>query len=152
MDPTIIEQPSLRVAGIRHIGPYTQIGQAFGQLTQALADANLAVHGPLVGIYHDNPDTTPAQQLRSDAGIVLTTAQATPKALSEIVLAAGTYACLQHRGAYDTLAVSWGRLREWIPAHPLRRGAGPAYELYRNTPMTAAPADLITEIYVPVVR
>ena len=32
MDVTIVDQPELRVAGIRHIGPYPDIGREFGRL------------------------------------------------------------------------------------------------------------------------
>ena len=32
MDVTIVQQPELRVAGIRHIGPYQEIGREFGRL------------------------------------------------------------------------------------------------------------------------
>ena len=32
MDVTIVQQPDLRIAGIRHIGAFDQIGREFGRL------------------------------------------------------------------------------------------------------------------------
>ena len=32
MEVAIVEQPELRIAGIRHIGPYAEIGREFGRL------------------------------------------------------------------------------------------------------------------------
>ena len=69
MDVTIVEQPELRVAGIRHIGPYQQIGQEFGSLGGILKGP------PPPGLADDCPLSRRSGrrrrriELRSDAGI-----------------------------------------------------------------------------------
>ena len=39
---------------------------------------------------------------------------------------------------------------EWVQANGYRPGAGPSYEVYRNTPMKTPPDRLVTELYQPL--
>lgn len=39
---------------------------------------------------------------------------------------------------------------EWLPSSGRRVGTGPTFEVYRNTPETAAPNDLRTDLYLPL--
>lgn len=151
MEPSIVEQPSLRAGCLRHVGAYTGIGQAFERLTPILKAAGLLEgHFRLIGIYHDDPAVTPPDKLRSDAGILLGPGLPLPPGLAEVTLPAGRYAHLRHVGPYDRLPESWSRIKgPWLTSHGRRRD-GPSYEIYLNTPMTAAPADLLTDIFVPV--
>jgi len=67
-------------------------------------------------------------------------------------LSPGRYAVFRHRGPYDTLYRTWEALyRDWLPAtgHALRDV--PPFEVTINDPTTTAPADLLTDIYLPVV-
>jgi len=67
-------------------------------------------------------------------------------------LSPGRYAVFRHRGPYDTLYRTWETLyRDWLPAtgHALRDV--PPFEVTINDPTTTAPADLLTDIYLPVV-
>ncbi|MGE3275071.1 MAG: GyrI-like domain-containing protein [Vicinamibacterales bacterium] len=151
MNPTLTEQPQLRVASLRHRGPYQQIGETFARLAAIVEAAGASDASPeLVAVYHDDPATVPAANLRSDAGILVPAGTALPEGLSEVILAAGPYVQIRHSGPYDTLPKTWARIREFFAgAEGPKRGDGPGYEIYRNTPATAAPADLITDIYVP---
>ena len=68
-----------------------------------------------------------------------------------VVVPAGRYARTTHRGPYDTLPNTWRQLMgEWLPRSTHRAGDGPSYEVYRNNPMNTKPADLITDLYVPL--
>ncbi len=59
MDVTIVNQPELRIAGIRHIGPYPQIGRAFGSLGGILKGPPPA-GSQMIALFHDDPATTHA--------------------------------------------------------------------------------------------
>ena len=48
----------LRLATLRHLGPYQQIGRTFSRLHEIVTRAGLP-HRELVGIYHDDPSVTP---------------------------------------------------------------------------------------------
>ena len=39
---------------------------------------------------------------------------------------------------------------QWLPAHSTKYRPGPSLEFYRNDPNTTPPADLITDVYVPL--
>ena len=152
MKSSIVVQPQLRAATLRHNGPYPEIGKTFAQLGPALQGSNLA--GPsseMVAIYHDDPNTTPAEKLRSDAGIVVDEAAQIPTALTEKVLSGGRYLHTRHLGPYEGLAGAWEYLRQTaMQEHNAQRREGPPYEIYPNNPGNAAAADLITDIYIPV--
>ena len=100
MNVEIEEIPSLRVATVRHAGPYDQIAEAFERLGQIAGPAGLTntAEATLLAIYHDNPRTTAADQLRSDAGIVVPPTAELPEGLSEERIPAGRYARVEHVG------------------------------------------------------
>jgi AraC family transcriptional regulator len=153
MEVEITRMPEQRVAAIRHIGPYHEIGEAFGRLGEIAGPAGLFA-GPdaaMIALYHDDPESTPADQLRSDAGVRVTSDAALPKDLVEQRLPAGRYAKTVHVGAYDKLGDTWARfLGEWLPESGERLGSGPSYEQYVNDPRQTPKEKLLTEIYVPI--
>src|SRR5690242_6618393 len=152
MHVDIIQKPALRVATVRHIGPYMQINQAFEQLGKIIDRAGLVPRerGAMVAIYHDDPESTPADQLRSDAGVVVPEQVTLPAPLGEQRLPGGSYACTVHIGPYERLGDTWQRLLgEWIPAHG-KRVDGLSYERYLNVPGEVPNDALRTEICVPV--
>lgn len=152
MNVTVKDMPAMRVATIRHIGPYPRISQAFARLGQIAGPAGLLRPGAaMIALYHDDPETTAEAELRSDAALVVPPDAALPEGLGEAELPAGRYATATHVGPYQELGDAWARLMgEWLPASGERLGEGVSYEIYRNTPETTPPAELITELYVPL--
>ena len=152
MNVEITNQPELRTAAVHHVGPYSRISEAFGQLGSIAGPAGLL--GPetlMIGIYHDDPETVAEADLRSEAAVVIPRSVKIPKGLAEIVVPGGRYARTTHLGPYETLPDTWARLMgEWLPRSEHRVGDGVSYELYRNNPMNVKPHELITEIYVPL--
>ena len=153
MDVTIKQLPALRVAAVRHVGPYDQIAEAFGKLGEIAQQHGLFPESDetLVALYYDDPQTTPAAKLRSDAGIIVGEGPALPGGLSEQRLPAGSYASTIFVGPYDQLPDAWRRLMsEWLPQSGHRPAASASYELYLNNPHTAKPEDLRTELRIPL--
>jgi AraC family transcriptional regulator len=148
MAVTIVEQPDLRIAGIRHIGPYMEIGREFGRLG-GLLKGPPPPGSQMIAVYHDDPEATPADKLRSDAALTLSVHTAAPMGLVEQHVPAGTYARTVHRGGYEGLPETWKMLKEWAAANDHRAGH-PGYEIYVNNPMTTAKDDLITELYLRI--
>ena len=143
MNVTVRSQPELRVAGIRHIGPYHEIGRAFGRLGSVATPPKGA---QMIAIFHDDPDATPADKLRSDAAMTLPGGSPTPNGLIEQRIPAGRYASVVHKGPYEELPKVWAQLKnEWLPASGHHAGR-PSYELYLNNPMTTEKPELLTEI------
>jgi AraC family transcriptional regulator len=62
----------MRVAYLRHVGPYEGVGQTWNDLTARLsADKQIRKRSVVIGIGHDNPSVTPASELRYDACITV---------------------------------------------------------------------------------
>lgn len=149
MDVTIANQPELRIAGIRHIGPYNQIGKEFGRLGGILK-------GPpppgsqMIALFHDDPSITPPDKLRSDAALTLPANAHAPDGLIEQRVPAGRYARAVHKGGYEGLPAAWTALKnEWLPKSGHKMGH-PSYEVYLNNPMTTEKSELLTEIYLRI--
>lgn len=155
MDVAIETLPARRIATVRHIGPYPEIAEAFHRLGAIAGASGLYAHvdPSMLALYHDDPETTAAAALRSDAALIVRDDVALPTGLDEATLPAGRYAKVTHRGAYAGLGDTWARLMgEWLPRSGFRVGAGPTYEVYVTDPRTTATEDLRTDLYLPLGR
>jgi AraC family transcriptional regulator len=146
MDVNVTQQPELRVAGIRHIGPYMEIGREFGRLGGMLKGPPPA-GAQMIAIYYDDPDHTASDQLRSDAAITLPGHTASPLGLIEHRVPAGRFAKATHHGSYRGLPDAWTAIKQWAVKNG-HAPANPGYEIYLNTPMDTPEEDLVTEIYL----
>jgi AraC family transcriptional regulator len=153
MDVEITEMPEFRLAAIRHIGPYTAISEAFGKLGEIAARSGL-LQSPdvnMIGVFYDDPETTPPNQLQSDAALSIAKDAVLPGGVTEGWLPAGRYARTVHCGPYTGLPDTWARfMGEWLPRSGHQPGRAVSYEIYRNTPMTVPPEELRTELYLPL--
>jgi AraC family transcriptional regulator len=153
MDVTIEHMPELRVGAVHHVGPYNQIPNAFRKLGE-IANAAGVVGKPgaaMLAIYHDDPETTPASELRSEAGLTFASDAKLPAGLDEQRLPGGRYAHTTHVGPYEELGDMWARfMGEWLPASGERLANSPSYEIYRNTPMDTPKEKLRTDLYIPL--
>ena len=151
MEVTIRQVPATRVAGVRHVGPYHEIGEAFGRLQQYM-QSGAVPQGPGLALYHDDPGSVPAGELRSDACVVVPEGftSANPDIqVSEIP--AGEYAVGRHVGSYEGLGQAWGWLcGEWLARSGRSFGAGTTFEIYVNQCGEVPAEELVTELYVPL--
>lgn len=152
MDATIKELPALRVATVRHTGPYHLISEAFARLGEIVGEGHEFGPGTeMLAIYHDDPETTPLAALRSDAGLTLARDKKIPEGLGEVHLAPGRYACVTHVGPYEELGDVWARfMGEWLPRSGERMRDVETFEIYRNTPGNTPKEQLVTELYLPL--
>jgi AraC family transcriptional regulator len=158
MNVTIEEKPEIRLATVPHVGPYDRIAEAFGRLGALVAAAPVGLlcapntdRPAMIAVYYDDPETTPADQLRSDAGISVAPGVPLPEGLVERRLPAGRYARTTHVGPYTQLGDVWSRfMGQWLPASGHRVGSGSSYEHYRNTPADVPPHELRTDLYLPI--
>lgn len=151
MNVRIKTMPVMRLAALRHVGPYHHIGEAFGRLSEWVACSGIP-HGPSVAVFHDCPKSTPQQDLRSDACV-----EVGPEVAFEVgdvrvlEIPANTYAVYTHVGSYEQLGEAWSRfVEEWFPTSGYRTGAGVCFERYLNSPCEVPEAQLVTELYEPI--
>jgi AraC family transcriptional regulator len=156
MDVEIKKVDEQRVAAVRHRGPYNQIGEAFEKLGNLAGPAGL-FNDPavkMVGLYYDDPQSTPADKLQSDAGLVVSKSTKLPNGLTEQRIPSGDYASTLYVGPYEGLPDVWARfMGEWLPSSGYRvANDGLSYELYLNDPSQVPKEQLQTEVRIAVVR
>jgi AraC family transcriptional regulator len=151
MNVEVTTQPSMRVAAVRHHGAYAGISTAFAKLGEIGGEHGLFGPGAtMLGLYHDDPQTTPESELRSDAAITLRDGAHAPPGLDELTVPGGRYARARHTGPYEGLPDAWMELMAWIGARGEQFGEGMSYELYHNNPGDTAPEDLVTDLFAPL--
>jgi len=152
MDVEITHLPELRVATVRHLGPYEEIPEAFERLHQIADEVGLAsMPGTtMLAIYHDDPSTTPSEKLRSDAAVVVPPQEPLPRGLVEQTIPGGDYARAEYVGPYERLGEAWERFKHSIPQSGKQLGPGPSFEIYRNDPTTVPKEALVTDLYMSI--
>ena len=141
--------------GVPHQGSYMQIGRSFTTLFGFLSARGISANGMrCVGVYLDDPFSVPEKALRSLACVV---PDASTRLLSEELLlqsttvAGGRYAVLRYQGPYASMHAAY----QWLFGHWLLKSGeqaadSPVFEDYLNSPLGTAPADLLTDIYMPL--
>ena len=153
MDAEITNLEAKKVACIRHLGPYIEVGGTWHKLCSwAGRNGLLGRETQTVGICHDDPEITPPDKIRYDACLVLTR-DVTPD--SNIVIQeipGGRYVKTTHQGPYTKLNETYSSLfGQWMPAHDIEPAAGkPSLEFYLNDPNETPEEQLLTDIYVPL--
>lgn len=152
MKTTIKTLPSLRVACVRHTGPYHDCGAAWDRLG-AIAGA-AGDFGPgtqLLGISYDDPENVAPEALRYDAAFTVDDDFEPHDGLEIRIVAGGDYAVLTHEGPYPGLRRAYRQLMgEWLPRSGRELADTPCFETYLNDPDTTAPAELLTDIHAPL--
>ncbi|MEM8826671.1 MAG: AraC family transcriptional regulator [Pseudomonadota bacterium] len=138
---------------LEHLGPYQTIGETFGRLFSILGAAGLMpeVTG-MGGSYTDDPDRVPPAQLKSLAfALVKAPAGDPPEPLISMVPGGGQYAVLTYRGPYSSMQDAYDWLfGTWLPQSGCEPRDAPLLEFNLNSPLTTSPADLLTEICLPI--
>jgi AraC family transcriptional regulator len=152
MEVRIEDVPPRRVAFMRHVGPYEEVGKTWAKLSAWAASRGLV--GPdtlLVGVPYDDPDVTPPDKLRYDACLTVAGPFEPEGEVGEQVVAGGECAVLRHRGPYRTIGEAYGRLYgDWLPASGREPAAAPSFVVGRVTPPETPPEELVTELYLPL--
>jgi AraC family transcriptional regulator len=143
----------VEVVSLAHSGSYLQISQAFDRLGSWLGARNLlGTDTRMMGVYYDDPDTVAEGNLRSRACFTVSKPFKIEAPFERITLAGGEYATLLHKGSYDGLAAAYQWFfGTWLLQSGRELRDAPPFEEYLNTPMNAAPAELLTEIHLPLV-
>ena len=144
--------PQMQAATVSHRGSYMEIGRAFEKLFGALGARNLLGPGlRMFGIYYDDPASVPEAELRARAAIVAPSQIAIDAPLEPITIAAGPYAMLRHKGPYADMRGAYDWLYgTWLPQSGREPADAPCLEEYLNTPRDTPPAELISDIYLPL--
>ena len=142
----------LRVAFIRHTGPYSEVGQTWDRLLTFMGkEGYLAGNPMMLGICHDDPEVTPPDKIRYDACLAVDESFSPTGDIGIQTVDGGEYAVTTHHGPYNNVGRTYSELLgQWIPrsGHELRNQ--PCFEVYVNDPQSTPPEELLTDIFVPI--
>lgn len=144
--------PAMRVAFIRHIGPYEEVPLVFERLINwASARGLVRPESRLLGVAHDDPSVTPPDRLRFDSCLEVGANAVGEGEVGIQEFPAGDYAIGTHFGPFETLSETYSWLgAEFIPSTGRCMARQPAIELYLSNPQDTLPHDLRTEIRLPL--
>lgn len=142
----------IRVAAIRHTGPYMEIGRSFDTLMAWSRARQLLRPGARsLGVYYDDPAAVAPEALRSDACLEVPAGVAAADGIAIRTIPGGPHAVLRHIGGYAELERSYAWLyRTWLPTSGAEPAEAPIFEEYINDPRETPAAALITDIHLPI--
>lgn len=149
MDVRIQHRAPTRVVFVPHVGPYQEVGKAWATLRGVLRpDAAL---GAPFAIAYDDPEVTDPASVRYDACLPVADDFVPGPGLSVKTVEAGDYAVAVHEGPFHGVGRTYAALcGQWLPRSGYDIADRPSLEVYLTDPNTTAPADLRTEIWLPV--
>jgi AraC family transcriptional regulator len=141
-----------RVAFLRYVGPFDGVGAAWQRLVMWAGPRG--VFGPatrFIGVWLDDPEVTPPERLRGDVCVTVPDRVQAEGPVGVRELPGGDHAVTVHRGPYSGIGDTYARLcGQWAPSAGRELCPLPAFEVYLNNPQTTAPADLLTELCLPL--
>jgi len=142
----------MRVAFMRDVGPYDEVGKTWDQfLTVMGKDGYLAGNPMMLGICHDDPEVTPPAKIRYDACLTVGEEFQPSGEIGVQTVAGGAYAVTTHTGPYNEVGRTYTEfLGQWMPRSGYELGNAPCFEVYVNHPESTAPEELLTDIYAPL--
>lgn len=151
-DVTVKAIPEKNAVGLDHTGSYMEINKAFTAVFTQLAGAGLLGDvKEMFGLYLDDPETVPVEQLRSAACVVLASSSEAQAGLKSYHRAGGDYAVLTHKGPYANLHLAYRWLYgTWLKESGRELRDQPLFEIYVNNPREVPASELMTEICLPL--
>ena len=152
MKVKIESKEPLRVAFMRHVGPYDEVGATWDKLLPRLGKEGLLGGDVLIlGICHDDPEVTPPEKIRYDACVTVDERFVPEGEIGVQVIPGGEYAVTTHFGPYQNLGDTYTRLLgQWLSRSGRELRSAPCFEVYLNDPQSTEPEDLLTDIYAPL--
>lgn len=149
MEVTVRTIDPMRVAFVRHTGPYLECDSAWETLVRwADRIGALSMSTQFIGISYDDPNVTPSDKLRYDACITIADGIEGEGEVGVQDIPGGEYATYLHIGPYEKLEQAYADfLGKWLPQSGREPGES-FFEKYLNDPQTTPPEKLQTEIYI----
>lgn len=152
VEMNVSEMPQMRVACVRHLGPYSSCHPAWEKL--CAWGVRKGLFGPqttFLGINWDDPDSTPPEEIRYDACFTVPDNVQAEDGVDIRYVGGCKHATIVHLGPFDRLESTYRKLYAAIlDRDNLTIGEKPSLEIYRTDPKTTPPEKLVTEIYVPL--
>ena len=149
--------PEMHVAYVRHVGPYAGDVQLFERLFNKLcawAGPRGLLQSPdakFINIYHDNPDITDENKLRTDVCLTVPPDTQVDGEIGKAVIPAGKNAIAHFEINADQFGDAWNAIYGgWFPESGYQPDDRPCFELCLNSPKDHPEGKHIVDIYAPV--
>jgi AraC family transcriptional regulator len=141
-----------RLLTLEHRGPYIEIGRSFETLFgRAHASGLLPADIRMIGVFYDDPTVVPDDQLRARASVVADGTNNAIPPLELIEIGGGDCAVLRYQGPYADMRAAYVWLfGTWLPQSRREPADAPVFEEYLNSPRDTPPAQLLTELCLPL--
>ncbi len=152
MDVRIETFEALRVAFVRHVGPYDECSAAWDTLLPLVGAAgHLGADTRYIGLCWDDPEVTPRERVRYDACVTVDVGFAPVGSVGVQTIAGGEYAVATHLGPWSTLGDTYvALLGRWLPQSGRELSGEPSLEMYLTDPENTEPQDMITDLCAPL--
>lgn len=128
----LVDRTPVRVAYLRHVGPYgAAVGEFFAQRFWPFVATHGLEAGAVYGISHDNPEVTAPERCRFDACVEVDAGWQPVGEAQVTEIPGGRYASLHFHGTSDAIGEAWATLlRDWLPSSGYQIDGRPTFELY----------------------
>jgi AraC family transcriptional regulator len=143
----------IHVAYCRHIGSYSEIGQAFEKLMRWAGPRGL-LNSPdvkTIGLYHDDPAVTEQAKLRSSACVTVEADTKVDGEIGKTVIEGGKYAMARFEIDETEFQQAWNQVMgEWLPESGYQCDDKLPFEMYYGDPNQHPEKKFVLDICVPV--
>jgi AraC family transcriptional regulator len=155
-DVKVVDLPEKTVAYLRHIGPYAGDSELFGNLFNKLltwaGPRNLLTESSkFMSIYHDNPEVTDPQKLRTSICLSVDADTEVSGEVGKMVVSGGKYAIARFELDASEYGEAWNLVYGgWLPNSGYQPTDDPPLEVYHNNPDEHPEGKHIFDIMLPV--
>jgi len=140
---------SFTYAAMDFSGPYTQMEKNIGLFMAEFFKQNLMPAGPLLGIYYNDPTMVKEEEIKWAIGFPVIKEAVVNPPLKKVDTQFKQAAYYLHVGPYEETAKAYEKVMKFV-ADKGYTIVYPPYERYLDNPDDVKPAELRTEIFIPV--
>lgn len=130
-------------------GSFSEIMEAAGELIQNMHLQNIFPMGPMIGIFHGDPNLSDPEKMQWELGFPISEQAQVLAPLEKKVWTFTTVAVSVHQGPYDQTGETILKIQEWLEENGYVQN-GPILERYLDPePSRLSRSSLRTEIWIP---
>ncbi|MCI5052755.1 MAG: AraC family transcriptional regulator [Simkaniaceae bacterium] len=153
MQPTIHVLKDQSVFSVRKMGSYPKSApEAWKSLGVFLSESGYTRSGRrYFGIYHDNPDITAEENIRSEACCTISGGEIESGEIVKRVIDGGRYATFKHEGPLEELDITFDRIfGNWYPGSGEKLASRPCLVELKEYPESGAEAYAGVVVHIPL--
>jgi AraC family transcriptional regulator len=132
--------PEIQILYYEFTGPYNQSFSKFSGLMDYIKNNNIPLGEHALGIFYDDPNEVPAEQLKSEAGFMVTKEVNPANGYLFKKIPAGK-AVIAHYKSYDQIMAAYGAIEKYISDNGITT-APYSIEIYYNSDPSVVDAEI----------